>query len=203
MYKPGDKLVLEIKNCEETNIRREERIYSVEGMLSLFSEHSLNKLDRLDSDYINEHFGELQDEAYEEGKKVGIEEGKAIGYEQCAIDAQKVIHKIFNTHKGCLLGHEMDEIFGTRDCVYILLHHSIKEIISKIEAWEKAKQEIKVGDVVEVTGCKFKAIVVGKTSDLSVALLFGNGRTGGAPTKDCIKTGRTIDIASVLEQIGG
>lgn len=177
-------------------------MYAVQGTEMLFPENMLDNFASLDSDYINEHYGELQDEAYVEGKKVGIEEGKAIGYEQCAIDAQKVIHKIFNTHKGCLLGHEMDEIFGTRDCVYILLHHSIKEIISKIEAWEKAKTEIKVGDVVMDTENDV-FVVLRKLDDFVYALLNSKGKHKYSDVKYLTKTGRTIDIASVLSQIGG
>lgn len=39
-----------------------------------FSDTSLDSLERLDSDYINENYGELQDEAYAKGLKDGRDE---------------------------------------------------------------------------------------------------------------------------------
>ena len=66
-YKPGDKLVLEIKHYSGTINNGATKMYAVEGTEVLFSEIALENLERLDSDYINEHYGELQDEAYQQG----------------------------------------------------------------------------------------------------------------------------------------
>lgn len=187
MYKPGDKLVLEIKNCEETNIRGEERIYSVEGMLSLFSEYALNKLDRLDADYINEHYGELQDEAYQQGMN----------------DAWEIAKKLYlNKKNGGLSDVELEKIFGQMTTSEIFLQYTPREVEAKIEAWEKAKQEIKVGDVVMDTENDV-FVVLRKLDDFVYALLNSKGKHKYSDAKYLTKTGRAIDIASVLEKIGG
>ena len=50
------------------------RLWRVKGFNSLvFDEEGLNRLEELNSDYINEHFGDLQDTAYQRG----LEDGKA------------------------------------------------------------------------------------------------------------------------------
>jgi hypothetical protein len=67
-YKVGDKFVIEIEEVVDETLFAS----TVEGYF--LSNRTLDKLDRLDGDYINEHFGELQDEAFEEGKKAGIEQ---------------------------------------------------------------------------------------------------------------------------------
>ena len=49
------------------------RLWRVKGFNSLvFDEEGLSRLDELNSDYINEHYGQLQDEAY----RKGFEDGK-------------------------------------------------------------------------------------------------------------------------------
>ena len=79
------------------------RLWRVKGFNSLvFDEEGLSRLEELNSDYINEHFGDLQDTAYqrglEEGKKAtfglvadasgaeyqkGFEDGKAVNDKGC------------------------------------------------------------------------------------------------------------------------
>ena len=51
------------------------RLWRVKGFNSLvFDEEGLSRLEELNSDYINEHFGELQDEAYQKGLAEGREQ---------------------------------------------------------------------------------------------------------------------------------
>ena len=50
------------------------RLWRVKGFNSLvFDEEGLSRLEELNSDYINEHYGSLQDDAYQKG----FEDGKA------------------------------------------------------------------------------------------------------------------------------
>ena len=70
MYKAGDKFVIEI----DKPTGNDATVFKITGSYNAFAVGFLDKLDRLDGDYVNEHFGELQDEAYEEGKKAGIDE---------------------------------------------------------------------------------------------------------------------------------
>lgn len=78
-YQVGDKFVIEIEEicgCEERNALAEPHtLYRAKGFNTLaFDKNGLDKLERLDGDYINENFGELQNEAYEAGRKAGQEE---------------------------------------------------------------------------------------------------------------------------------
>lgn len=78
-YNVGDKFVIEIEEICGCKIREvyvePHTLYRAKGFNSLvFDENGLEKLERLDGDYVNENFGELQDEAYEAGKKEGREE---------------------------------------------------------------------------------------------------------------------------------
>ena len=64
-YSVGDKFVLEIKEIDnlDNHMVLDNTVVGIKV---------LDKLERLDSDYVNEHFGELQDEAYKAGEKAGF-----------------------------------------------------------------------------------------------------------------------------------
>ena len=56
------------------------RLWRVKGFNSLvFDEEGLSRLEELNADYINEHFSDLQDTAYQKG----LEEGKALSERGC------------------------------------------------------------------------------------------------------------------------
>ena len=56
------------------------RLWRVKGFNSLvLDEEGLSRLEELNSDYINEHFGDLQDTAYQKG----FEDGKAVNGKGC------------------------------------------------------------------------------------------------------------------------
>ena len=56
------------------------RLWRVKGFNSLvFDEEGLSRLEELNSDYINENFGDLQDTAYQKG----FEDGKAVNDKGC------------------------------------------------------------------------------------------------------------------------
>jgi len=114
-YKPGDKFVVEITEVIDDVLCAT----NVENVF--FSSAYLDKLDRLDRDYVNEHFGDLQDESYEEGKKAGIEEtlkwvdqNKDDRYKEGFNDAIELIDKILyikeTTGKGLDIGTILDEM---------------------------------------------------------------------------------------------
>lgn len=76
-YTVGDRFVVELS---EHFLGEQKMAMSTDGIM--FTQAELDKMERLDSDYINEHFGEFQDEAYDngfaDGKKAGIEEGRLL-----------------------------------------------------------------------------------------------------------------------------
>lgn len=69
-YKAGDKLVIEIKKASDEY----KGVYETVNGYRL-TEGALDDFERLDGDYINEYFGDLQDEAFREGRSRGFEEG--------------------------------------------------------------------------------------------------------------------------------
>ena len=102
------------------------------------------------------------------------------------------------------------EIFGTCRVLEVLENFTPQEAIAKLEAYEK-EQEIKVGDVVTDKGHTTEILV----TELN-AVTFGGIKT--TPTDELgqlgtvyslmpiiqyHKTGKHIDIQSVLQQIGG
>lgn len=93
---------------------------------------------------------------------------------------------------------ERQEVFGEYT-IGKLLDMPIQTVLDKLEAYEKSK-EIKVGDVVEQNEHKFVIIFV---NGEYVNGIDEDGRFSNISIKNCKKTGRHIDITSVLEQLRG
>ena len=102
---------------------------------------------------------------------------------------------------GGLLPSEMREIFGIDKVGRILKNNTPQEARDKIRAWEESK-EIKVGDVVKVAW-SIEPFVVTKTGDYWTYGIGMDGAQHSWITNECIKTGKHIDIQSILDQIGG
>lgn len=92
-----------------------------------------------------------------------------------------------------------DECNGGNVFVNVLNKYTPQEAKAKIEEWER-HQQIQVGDVVMTTS-GLEAIVL-KVNEGTFHLLFPDGSCGKHPKK-YKKTGKHIDIQSVLNQIGG
>ena len=115
-YKAGDKFVIEIK---EVNDEHQCTYETINGYV--MAESVLDDFDRLDGDYINEYFGDLQDEAFKEGMNHGIEKSMKwwTGNEEDAYkngfnDAVLIIEKLLLvkdiTRKGMDLLTILDEL---------------------------------------------------------------------------------------------
>lgn len=107
-------------------------------------------------------------------------------------------------------GEELIEIFGAKGtcdgCDGILKRHTAAEAAEKIAAWEESRK-IHVGDVVEV-GKKGTESYIGTAVITNVYadgcyLVFGDGESMNCGSGGLTKTGRHIDIAGLLAQIGG
>ena len=123
-------------------------------------------------------------------------------------DAWELIKKITvnDYRKGGYDSEEVQRIFGTENLFYILKHHTPQEALAKLEAYEKEQTEIKVGDVVQTHNAR-EYVVIATSEELPtnqplLRNLHDNSVCFGT-NKDLIKTGKHIDIQSVLEQIGG
>ena len=153
-------------------------------------------IEELNSDYINEHFGDLQDTAYQRGLDEAWKAARRISVIEL---------------NGGLAGKELMKIYGTMDIHKIYDDNTASEAIAKLKAYEekqKAEDEIEVGDEVEwdndFTGDRFIVTRIyqpyGKKEqcdgidddgDVYRAVLI----------ESLVKTGRHFDIASILENM--
>ena len=148
------------------------------------------ELEVLNSDYINEHFGELQDTAYQRGLD----------------DAWEAARKI------ALMDTETSEnVTGYFGLFRIMENLTPMQAIDKLKAYEekqKADDEIKVGDEVEhtVSGYTSKAIFLEKINDDEdwYKCLFWTGcgvTILSYPKRQFKRTGRHFDIDKILEEM--
>lgn len=134
-------------------------------------------LEELNSDYINEHFGWLQDDAYERGHGIGyqkgFEDGKAVNDKGCAWCAHEGESKI--------------------EVPCILCSNNFKN------QWQaKTDNCIEIGDEVEHS---VKCFVVTVMNDEYVFGISKDGTWCYASIKNVRKTGRHFDIASILKEM--
>jgi len=136
------------------------------------------KLEELNSDYINEHYGQLQDEAY----KRGFEDGKEA------------------IHKGCEGCRYSGTPQGDSPCFSCSNYYP--------NNWTAKKQddEINVGDEVDWSGDKF--IVTRIFQPYDKAEECDGVDIDGCTYHDVLisgltKTGRHVDIESILEDMRG
>ena len=177
-HKIGDKFVIEIDKIFEQD---GETLYRAKGMKSLvFDEYGLNILTPMS----HMHYS-----ASEDARTAGQEEAWELAQKICCTP----IDGGFNPR-------ELIEIFGTVPASGIFSLNTYTEAAAKVAEWEKAKEEICVGDVVEFEGSYGVVVGVeecyikGFTSDW---ILFH------CMKKYCTKTGRHIDVDAWLAQIGG
>ena len=104
----------------------------------------------------------------------------------------------------CMLMNNIDRevIFGSgHNAMYgVLTYHTYPEAAAKVEAWERKKEEICVGDVVE---CEGSCGVVICDDFNVVSVITHNGSVIIRAKDKCKKTGRHIDVDAWLAQIGG
>ena len=118
-------------------------------------------------------------------------------------EAWELARKITSTVGG-LSSSELVEIFNAFLPRDILSNNTYPEAAAKIAEWEKAKEEIKRGDIIKnkySTSSKFCVTDIGCDGHL-----YGVGRYGltysNKNPEDWEKTGRHIDIDGFLKQIG-
>lgn len=110
--------------------------------------------------------------------------------------------------KKCMLmtDREREAIFGSgHNALYgVLTYFDYKHAAAKVAEWEKAKEEIKVGDVLEdIADRSVKCVVTNLYPNNMAYLVFDDGTAGMHKLDDFKKTGRHIDIDGFLKQIGG
>ena len=199
-YKVGDKFIVEIEEIYNGDlVKHEEHIHlhRIKGFNSLvLDEYGLDKLQKYEEEVIATKF-------YEKGRQEALEEVQnceSYGYEKGLNDAWKLVRKICGMTRQALY-----EIFKIEDAYLadILDDNTYQEAIAKIEAYEESKA-IKVGDVVFNAREDIKAVII----DSAIAKGAWQIYTEDGCVeiwKECEfkKTGRTVDIENLLEQIRG
>ena len=147
-----------------------------------------DEIEELNSDYINEHFSDLQDMAYQRGLDDAWEAARKVGH--------------------CKLWDDYTKDTGKPSvcAVAVLDHYTAYEAIEKLKAYEekqKAEDEIKVGDEVETKdGKRFVVTTFGSGFDGDIAVgVCADGLGLGVDLKELHKTGRHFDIASILKEM--
>lgn len=120
-------------------------------------------------------------------------------YEQGLEDAWRTINAIYH-----MTVRERKEVFCEQELCNIFAM-TPQEALAKLEAYEKEQEEINVGDVVTIfprSGGQYNAIVVYVKSEKYIDAIYSDGiTTNNVPPKLYKKTGKHIDISSILEQI--
>ena len=186
--RPGCKVVQQI--CES------------DGQVSIGS-RSIEYLEELNADYINEHYGELQDTAYHKG----LEEGNDIGYKDGVIDGRNEAwecgKKLAWTAKYGGYGERLNDVFG-RDDTFDFYDYTPNEAIEKLKAFEQKQDKIEVGDEVNWMGDCFivTRIFQPRTQKEQCDGIDDDGCVYHDVLMDDLeKTGRHFDIASILEDM--
>lgn len=183
-YKVGDKFVVEIDKVFE---QEGEKLYRAKGMKSLvFDANGLRKLTPL-SNY-SQQWEKIADQRSDLGFNAGQEEAWKL--------ALKLRYMDYEDKVECFgLGYD-----GKEKWIEVMENYTYAEAAAKVAEWKKAKEEICVGDVVECEGSYGVVVGVGEcyikgfTSDWTPFQWM---------KQSCTKTGRHIDIESMLAQIGG
>jgi hypothetical protein len=147
---------------------------------------NVDDLEELNSDYINEHFGELQDEAYQRGLEDAWEAARKI---------------ILNCEDGGVSGVVLREVFDTRNTYKVINDNTASEAIAKLKAYEdKQKDRVEVGDEVRTRdGAPSHTFLVTKVTDSHVCGISNDGSWNYWTKDEVTKTGKHYDIASILE----
>ena len=170
---------------------------------------AVEDLEELNSDYINEHYGQLQDDAYQRGfddaHRISEEE-----YQRGLDDAWEAARKI------AVMWEKMDnddflETFGVTAKIgestigALFKKQTANEAMLELEAYEEKQQAdncIEIGDEVEWNGDKY--IVTYRNTSMGVIQDYDMLAYDGSVVdhvKKCVftKTGRHFDIQSILE----
>lgn len=143
---------------------------------------AVDDLEELNSDYINEHFGQLQDEAYQKGLENAWEAARKI------IEMTSPPYwEVFNEYK--------EDLFGKITAT---------EAIEKLKAYEekqKADEDVKRGDILrnKTNGLTY---IVTLASDYGYVLLGNDGNCATTCiTNTFEKTGKHFDIDKILDEM--
>lgn len=130
-----------------------------------------------------------------------MESARIAGQNEAWELARKIVDDVWN---GGYSEGKLKQIFGYAISQLCIVKNTYPEAAAKVAEWEKAKEKIKDGDVLEgIYDNEVKCIVTNLCPDNMAYLVFDDGTAGVYELDNLKKTGRNIDIDSFLKQIGG
>ena len=209
-YKVGDKIVLTVSDVNE---KAYYSYYVFNNNDLILWEPSTDKYAEPLSTYTEPLVAKIKRQAAEitrllaENEKLKAESGNVIWEIEQAFDrgcnaAWELARKIvLPQSQGGMNDEDYMKVFGSGvSAPYIMNNYTYTEAAAKVAEWEKAKEEVKVGDVVSHEE-KYGVVISEGT------ICFRGFTDDGTPfewyKERCTKTGRHIDIDSFLKQIGG
>ena len=145
------------------------------------------ELEELNSDYINEHYGELQDTAYQRGLE----------------DAWEAARRIIHMPEGDLLNIFTECYSAVCTALQVLLKYDAAEAIEKLKSYEDKQKDddhIKVGDCVydKEEQPRDDGVVTWVGKDTAY-VMWRDGSSGERMKESLCKTGRTLNVKAILE----
>ena len=211
-YKVGDKVILTVTSTNEMGclpcyVLNDDLILSKQDIdkysepLGTYTESLEAKIRRQAAEITRLHAENK--ELKEESKRnyiINNEMARAEGHNEAWELARKITCQPIN---GGFNRSEFEKIFGYGYISDIFEKYKYAEAAAKVAEWEKAKEEIKDGDVLEnMVFSKVKCVVTNLYPDNMAYSIFGDGTAGMHELNNFKKTGRHIDIDSFLKQIG-
>ena len=177
-YKAGDKVILTVTSTNEM------------GCLPCYVLNDDLILSKQDIDKYTEPLAAYTEQARAEGQNEAWEL------------ARKIVSDIYH---GGYNSDELKEIFGYFLYQNIWEDNTYPKAAAKVTEWEKAKEEIKVGDIYRSNvGNYFVIRTTDREEGVTKILFISSGEVTPDYIKShCTKTGRHIDIDGFLKQIGG
>ena len=174
-YHKGDKFIVEIKEVINSD---NGTLYRSDFKTLTFDDNGLDKLQKYEEEQI----------PYSEAYNKGLNDAWEL--------AKKLWHNDARTN---------DDIYGIEYFIDIANEYTPQEALAKFEAYEKeqekVRQKIMVGDIVALED-GIKGVVMDEDGVDNVAIFTENGCIEAWMNKKYItKTGKHIDIQSLLEQI--
>ena len=225
-YKVGDKVVMKIISADQDEIKT----YSVSGVnndwrwclpqnllerytepLSTYTEPLETKIRRQAAEITRLLAENKRLKKENETLSVKVDYYESYGdkhEEECEQEFNRGCNEAWELARKCMLMSSTDRevIFGSGfNAMYgVLMYHTYPEAAAKVAEWEKAKEEIKVGDILEdIADRSVKCVVTNIYPSNMAYLVFDDGSAGMNHLDHFKKIGRHIDIDGFLKQIGG
>lgn len=180
-YHKGDKFIVEIKEVINSD---NGTLYRSDFKTLTFDDNGLDKLQKYEQPTISEDTLEMERmKALDEGRN---EVWEFVRKTNTSVHPQKAV--------------ELLDFFGVNNYRDIFIEYTPQEALAKLEAYEKEQNEIKVGDIVYNDDTMEEGVVTRIDND-EVFMLYDDGSCGNT-YGNLTKTGKHIDIQSVLKQIG-